>query len=64
MTPEKPTYQGRQVAVHFMLGFIPAIKCREAVPDDHNGWEWGRWRMANFGEVMAINRMLLNLWRP
>jgi hypothetical protein len=59
----EPSHEGRQIAVHLVLGFIPILKCRISLPSQYGGWEWGRWRIARFGEVVPINKALMNLWR-
>lgn len=59
-----PTYKGQQVAIHFMLGFIPVIKCRKAVPSQFGGdWEWGKWRFIKLSEAVKINAALIAIWK-
>jgi len=53
----------QQCAVHMVLGFIPVLKVRKAVPNDSYSFEWGRWRYARFGEVTPINSILMQTWR-
>lgn len=59
----EPTHEGQQAAIHMMLGFIPVLKVRFAIPAEYGAWEWSRWRMANLGEVVAINATLMGTWR-
>lgn len=62
MTAE-PSYEGQQIGVHMLLGFIPVLRVRQAVPNDGYGWEWGRWRFANAAEIMLINAKLIPTWK-
>lgn len=57
------THEGQQIGVHMMLGFIPVLRVRKAVPNNGYGWEWSRWRLARVSETITINAMLMQTWR-
>lgn len=59
----EPTYEGQQMAAHMVLGFIPTVRVRYAVPDEHGGWCWSRWRLARIAEVIWLNSKLIQTWR-
>jgi hypothetical protein len=58
------THAGQQCAIHMKLGFLPVVVVRKTVPSSLQGdWEWGRWRYARLGEVVALNSRLISTWR-
>lgn len=60
----QPSHTAQQMAVHMVLGFIPVVKVRQAVPVEGFSWDWGRWRMARLSEVVALNASIMRTWKP
>ncbi len=59
----EPSHRAQQCAIHMVFGFLPVLKVRQSIPTSNYSWEWGRWRMARIGELVAINAMLMKTWR-